>query len=97
MIDKQTYVMIKKTVLSKEERATNIPNDTKKCEFMMKVKGYLTSKAIINDEVTIMTDTKRLVKGTLIEVHPSYTHAFGNYVEEVQKIKEIILSEMEDF
>lgn len=96
MIKKNTFVMIKKIVLTKTERASNVPSDTKEKDFVMKIKGYLTHDAHLNDEVEILTETNRLVKGVLIEVNPSYTHSFGDHLSEVKKMKEIILTEMED-
>ena len=96
MIKKNTFVLIKKVILTKLERSSNIPEDTKQKDFLMKLKGYLTHEAKIGDEVEILTETKRLVKGILIEVNPSYTHSYGNYLYEVKKMKDIILSEMGD-
>jgi hypothetical protein len=93
MIKKGTYVMIKKIVLKKEERSINLPNDTKTKDFMMKVKGYLLNDANLHDEVSIETETKRIVKGILIEINPSYTHSFGDHVDEIDVMKKVILEE----
>lgn len=95
MIKKNTYVLIKKIVLDKEERTAHIPEDTKRVDFVMKVKGVLTHDANMHDEVTILSDTKRYIKGELIEINPSYTHSYGEHLDEVLKMKDIILSEME--
>jgi hypothetical protein len=96
MITKNTYVCIKKTVLKSNQRSLNIPLDTKEKDFVMKVKGNLVSDASIGDEVEILTETKRKVRGLLIEANPTYTHSFGDYLDEVKVMKDIILTEMED-
>lgn len=96
MIKKDSYVMIKKIVLKKEDRASHLPVDTKKHDFMMKIKGTLISDAKIGDEVLILTDTKREVKGILLKENPYYDHFFGYHVDEVKKIKEIILNETKE-
>jgi len=93
MIQKGTYVMIKKVVLKHDERSINLPEDTKTKDFMMKIKGYLLNDAHLNDLVEIKTETKRKVEGILIEVNPSYTHSFGDHVDEIDVMKSIILEE----
>ena len=96
MVKKGTYVSIKKIVLTSSARSTHIPIDTQSKDFLMKVKGYLVFDANLNALVEIVTVTKRSVKGVLIEVDPTYTHSFGKHLDEVKKMKDIILSEMED-
>lgn len=96
MIEKGTYVYIKKIVLKSNQRSSNIPFDTKDKDFIMKIKGYLTKDASLGDEVDILTETKRKVSGILIETNPTYTHSFGDYLDEVKTMKDIILNEMED-
>ncbi len=96
MIKKNTYVLVKKTILNKEQRTAHIPEDTKCVDFIMKIKGNLTHDANIGEQVIIITETKRVIEGTLIEINPAYTHSFGEHVEEVMQMKDIILSEVED-
>ncbi|SHE83539.1 2-amino-4-oxopentanoate thiolase subunit OrtA [Caloramator proteoclasticus] len=86
VIKKGTYVQIHQIVLRPEERASNLPDETKNVPLEMWVKGYLNSDAMIGDEVYITTLTNRQVKGTLVEVNPSYKHDFGNFVPEILKI-----------
>lgn len=93
MIPKGTYVMIKKIVLKHDERSNNLPEDTKTKDYMMKIKGYLLKDANLNDLVEIETETKRKVEGILIEINPSYTHSFGEHVDEIDVMKSIILEE----
>lgn len=96
MIEKGTYVYIKKIVLTSSQRSSNIPVDTKDKDFVMKIKGYLTKDASLGDTVDILTETKRKVSGILLEANPTYTHSFGNHLPEVKLMKDIILREMED-
>lgn len=80
------WVNIYNTVLKPEERAPQVPQDTKKVPLETWVKGFIQHDAGIGDEVTIETITGRKVVGRLVEVNPSYTHSFGNTVPEVFKI-----------
>ncbi len=91
MIKKNTWVQIEKVVLTKEERADNIPQDTKAQPLMMWVKGFLENDASLGDQVRIKTKTGRIESGKLVAENPSYQHTFGNYVPELQKIDEIVL------
>jgi 2-amino-4-ketopentanoate thiolase alpha subunit len=96
MIFKGTIVQIKKTILEPEERAQNIPNDTKKVPFLMWIKGKLVNDTLPGEVVTIETQTNRIETGTLVSIEPYYTHNFGEYVSILQEIKDIITSETED-
>lgn len=96
MIKKGSYVTVKKVVLNKDERSANLPEDTKKVDLVMKVKGITLHDAKLNEMVEITTTTGRIVKGELIELNPNYTHSFGSHIEEIEKMKKIILSETED-
>ena len=96
MIEKNTFVQIYKSVLSRSERATNLPADTKQVPLEMRIKGKLLNPADIGDTVEILTATKRIESGILIAVEPSYTHDFGHFVQEIEDMKDIILFETED-
>lgn len=77
------WVKIKKIVLNEDERAENIPDDTKKTPLTMWVKGLLMQDAQIGDYVKIQTLTGRIVEGILTEVNPRYTHNFGDTIPEL--------------
>jgi len=96
MIEKTTFVQIYKSVLSRSERSTNLPVDTKQVPLEMRIKGKLLNPAEIGDTVEIVTATKRIESGILIAIEPSYTHDFGHFVQEIEDMKDIILSETED-
>lgn len=94
MIDKGTYVRIRKTLLKSDERAGNLPEETRRVPYKMWVKGYLLQEADLFDIVKIKTITGRIITGRLKEVEPPYKHSYGNYVPEILQLKDIILNDM---
>lgn len=83
MVKKGEWVRIHKIILEPDERAPQVPEDTKKVPLEMWEKGYLIEDANIGDAVTIKTVAGREETGTLIEVNPYYTHDFGKFVPEL--------------
>lgn len=94
LIDKGKYVRLRQYVLLPNHRALNIPDDTKKVPLKMWVKGRLTHEAELFEEAEIKTITGRLVKGELKEVEPKNKHTFGEHVDEILQIRQIVLNEM---
>ena len=91
MIRKNDWVQIHIDVLKPEERATNIPEDTRHVPLEMWVKGHLQNEsAELGDVVTVKTKTGRLVEGTLYALNPSFTHNFGDYIPELDQIEETV-------
>jgi hypothetical protein len=91
MIRKNDWVQIHIDVLKPEERATNIPEDTRHVPLEMWVKGHLQNEsAELGDVVTVKTKTGRLVEGTLCALNPSFTHNFGDYIPELDQIEETV-------
>lgn len=86
MVLKGTWVEIESIVLDIEERAENIPEDTKKTPLKMWLKGYLLEDCDIFEEATIETVIGRIEKGKLVTVEPSFNHDFGRYVKELSYI-----------
>ena len=86
MVKKGEWVRIHSVVLKAEERTAKIPEDTQKCDLEMWTKGELQEDAEIGDVVTVKTASNRMEKGTLIEVHPYYTHSYGKFVPEIIEI-----------
>lgn len=86
MIEKGTWVLINRNILEPEERAPQIPEDTKKVPLKMWVKGYLESDAEIGQEVEVITETGRKERGKLLEAEPYYKHDYGRYVSELHEI-----------
>ncbi|HHW56747.1 MAG TPA: 2-amino-4-ketopentanoate thiolase [Clostridia bacterium] len=85
MAQKGDWVKIKQVILEPEERAENIPDDTKKTPLTMWVKGLLLEDGEIGDTVKIKTFTGRIVEGVLVEVNPRHIHDFGNPIPELIK------------
>lgn len=94
MIDKGTYVRIRRTLLEPTERSNNLPEETKKVPFKMWVKGYLLEEADLFDIVKIKTITGRFETGRLKEVEPPYKHSYGDFVAEIMTLKDIIINDM---
>ena len=94
MIDKGTYVRIRRTVLKPEERSNNLPEDTKKVPFKMWAKGYLLEESDLFDIVTIKTITGRIETGRLKEVNPPYKHSYGDFLPEMLILRDIIKRDM---
>lgn len=83
---KGEWVKIHSIVLTPDQRAPQVPDDTKKVPLETWVKGFLQDDASVGDEVEVKTYTGRLVKGTLIEVAPTFKHSFGENVPELLEI-----------
>ena len=83
---KGQWVKIHSIVLTPEERAPQVPDDTKKVPLEMWVKGHLLSDGEIGDLVKIKTMTGRIVEGNLFEINPTYKHSFGENIPELLEI-----------
>lgn len=97
MIPKGTWVQIHQIVLKPEERAPQVPDDTKKVPLELRVKGFLEQDAQIGEEVTIKTLTGRRLVGELVEANPAYGHDFGKPVPTLltigQELREFLFEE----
>ncbi|MGE5682298.1 MAG: 2-amino-4-oxopentanoate thiolase subunit OrtA [Bacillota bacterium] len=83
---KGDWVQIHQIVLDASQRAPHLPEDTKQVPLELWVKGVLLQDAGEGDEVEIETLTGRKVRGRLVQVNPGYTHDYGSFVEELQKV-----------
>jgi len=86
MPKKGDWGIIHAIVLTKDERALQIPEDTSKVPYETWVKGYLQEDGEIGSIVTVKTVTGRLESGKLLEVNPTYRHSFGNFIPEILEI-----------
>lgn len=86
IVRKGQWVEIYGVILSPDERAPQIPDDTKKVPLEMRVKGFLEKDAEIGDEVLIATAADRNVTGKLVAVNPAYTHGFGEPIGELMTV-----------
>ena len=85
MANKGDWVRIHSVILTPDERAAAVPEDTKRVPLELWTKGYLQSGAQIGETVAIVTRTGRAVTGELVEVNPHYSHSFGDFVPELQR------------
>lgn len=90
MIKKGEWVQVRSTVLTADERAPQVPEDTKEVPLVKLVKGYLNEDAEMGDEVEVTTVLGRTEVGELVVLHPVYTHTFGGYVKEISEIHQIM-------
>lgn len=83
---KGEWVKIYRVILTPEERAPQVPDDTKLVPLEMWVKGFITADAELGEIVEVKTITDRMESGKLVEINPTYTHSFGNFVPELLQI-----------
>ncbi|MCR4425984.1 MAG: 2-amino-4-oxopentanoate thiolase subunit OrtA [Firmicutes bacterium] len=79
-------VQISRVVLEPEERAENLPADTRKVPLVMLVKGTALDAARLGEQVMVLTPTGRKVTGELVAVWPAHTHGFGDPIPELAQI-----------
>ncbi|SCG83225.1 hypothetical protein DW1_1655 [Proteiniborus sp. DW1] len=81
---KGDWVRIHNIVLTPDQRASQVPEDTRSVPLEIWTKGFLLDdEAKIGDEVNIETYIGRKVSGKLIEINPYYEHDFGKCVPEL--------------
>ena len=86
MPKKGDFVRIHKIILTSEQRAPQIPEDTKSVPLELWTKGFLLADANLGDEVKIMTLADREEEGTLIEVNQAHNVNYGDFVPEIIQI-----------
>lgn len=87
MAKKGDWIRIHNIVLKAEERTAKIPEDTKRCDLEMWVKGFLIEdSAECGDVVNVETAAGRVQSGVLLEERPHYTHRYGEFVPEIIEI-----------
>ena len=64
-VKKGGYVQIYRVILTPEERSPNLPEDTRKVPFELRVRGFLDDDADIGDDVIITTPIGRKQHGKL--------------------------------
>jgi hypothetical protein len=94
LVDKGKYVRIRKHVILPGKRDQSVPAETQKVPLKMWVRGRLLEESELFEETSILTATGRIVRGELKEVEPRYKHDFGDFVEELACVREVILKEM---
>ncbi len=81
---KGDWVEIEEIILKPEERAPQVPEDTKRVPLVQWMRGYLLEEeGSLGEMVTIETLIGRKVKGKLCDVSPRHVHDFGKPVKEL--------------
>ncbi|MCB2288963.1 2-amino-4-ketopentanoate thiolase [Clostridium sp. CS001] len=86
MIKKGTWVEVEEIVLVPEDRAKNIPDETKNTPLKCWTRGNCLSDCELTGTVQIETNVGRIASGTVVEIEPGYYHTYGKYVQEVSNI-----------
>ncbi len=86
MIKAGTWVEIERVLLSPEQRAANLPEDTAKTPYRLRISGFLQADAELGSEVTVTSLIGHTHRGILRLENPSYTHSFGATVPELLHI-----------
>jgi hypothetical protein len=81
-----TWVEIEQVVLTPEQRAPTLPEDTKQVPYILRVSGFLVEEAELGGTACIRTIIGRELSGILKTVNPSYSHSFGTVVPELLAI-----------
>lgn len=94
---KGDWVRIHNIILTPEERASQVPEDTRRVPLEMWSKGLLINdEAKIGDTVTVETYIGRKISGKLIEVNPYFEHDFGKCISELLFIGRQLRGILED-
>ena len=83
---KGDWVRIHRVIFTPDQRAPQVPDDTKKVPLEMWVKGFCDRDANLGDEVVVTTITGRKETGHLVEIEPTYALSFGSFVPEILEI-----------
>ena len=86
LIAKGTWVEIERVLLKPEERAANLPEDTARTPYVLRLSGFLQEDAELGSEVTVRSLIGHDHAGLLRVVNPSYSHSFGATVPELLTI-----------
>jgi len=86
LVPKGTWVEIEQIVLTPEQRASALPEETRKVPYVLRVSGFLSEAGELGKEVFIETIIGRILRGTLREVNPSFSHGFGKTIPELLMI-----------
>lgn len=85
-VKKGDWVKIHRVIFTPDQRAPQVPEDTKKVPLEMWVKGFAEQDAELGDTIEILTITGRREHGQVVETQPTYTHSYGKFVPELLDI-----------
>lgn len=81
-----TWVEIEQVILTPDQRAPALPEDTRQAPYVLRASGFLLEAAALGQPASIRTIIGRTLSGVLRAANPSYTHSFGETVPELLKI-----------
>lgn len=81
-----TWVEIEQIILTPDQRAPTLPEETKQVPYVLNVSGFLLVDGMLGATVRIRTLIGRELEGTLKRINPSYQHSFGEVVPELLTI-----------
>lgn len=85
MPEKGEWVRIHRVILKPDERAPQVPDDTKKVPLEMWVKGELLQNAEYGETCEVITASGRRETGVLLKGGLSFEHSFGGFVPELKR------------
>jgi hypothetical protein len=83
---KGDWVQIRSTVLPACARSGALPAETRSCDYIMHLNGFLLSDKAVCDDVLIETLSGRNACGELVNLAPGYNNTFGPAVPELIRI-----------
>ena len=86
LIEEGTWVEIHRVELLPEQRAPQVPDDTRKVPLELRAKGFLARPGRRGEEVEIVTAAGRHLRGALVDASPAYAHSFGAPLPELLNI-----------
>ncbi|KAJ50276.1 hypothetical protein CTM_18575 [Clostridium tetanomorphum DSM 665] len=86
MIKKGTWVEVEEIVLAPEDRAKNIPEETRKTPLKCWIRGNCLDDCDIGSEVQNILVVGRMLLKFLKIKSQMYYHSFGKYVKEIEYI-----------
>jgi len=94
---KGDWVEIQEVLLKPEERAPQVPDDTKEVPLVQWIRGLMvTDEATIGDRIEIETIIGRSAKGQLCAINPRHVHDFGEPVKELIQVGMELRREIEE-
>lgn len=84
---KGDYVVVQRVVLTAQQRAPQVPEDTAQQPLIALFKGFLEDEsAVPGDEVNVVTMSGRKDRAVLTARDPSAQHTYGRYVDELMQV-----------
>jgi hypothetical protein len=96
-ISRGSWVEIHSVILNQEDRAPQVPEDTKTVPLEMRAKGFLAADAEIGKDAAIVTRSGRTLTGTLVAENPAYEHRFGPPIPELLSIGDEVRSILDNW